>query len=429
MLVFYTPIMNKGTLSFFLIIMLTAVFLTPTTATASFAPPSNWEDETRRFRLHITVEAPSDFVNKPVSLPINFGKQLQQAGEWRPFDPDSLHLMEVNSAERPLASNLPFQFDTVRGKAAGQFRFLAAGDTLANTPRHFQLYFDVQTAKVAAKTAVPAVAVESGVVDEGHESLRIQTLGGTYFYHLAGGGFSSLLDAEGNDWIDYHPGGGSAGEFRGIPNAVFPDGHFHPGSIAHTSKILSQGPIETIIQATTTDGNWEVIYTFLPAYVTVEFVKTPGPYWFQYEGTPGGKLDLDSDRVVFSDGVELTAGELRNEDIPGDEEWVYFADGVNGRSLFFINHTPDDIPDTYWPLDGTMTVFGFGREQTSLQPLLDEPRKFTLGLVQATSFADTSRHINSAMGHLDATLSGFEQRHPVSLPLLFQPRSGQLFSR
>jgi hypothetical protein len=60
-------------------------------------------------------------------------------------------------------------------------------------------------------------------------AVKIETQTATYFYQKENGGFSSIVDNDGVDWVGFHPTSGSegAGEFRGIPNAVFPGGGFH----------------------------------------------------------------------------------------------------------------------------------------------------------------------------------------------------------
>jgi hypothetical protein len=79
---------------------------------------------------------------------------------------------------------------------------------------------------LAGPLTAQGVAIEDGVVYEGQESYRITTRSATYVYHQEGGGLASLKDRDGVEWIGYRPGGGSAGEFRGIPNF----GAFgHPG--------------------------------------------------------------------------------------------------------------------------------------------------------------------------------------------------------
>lgn len=405
------------------------LFITLTIATLTVQPTAadsaatsintlNWWDDERHFRVPIILTAATSLIDKVVSVNVQFPHLLQTMGEWRTFDPASLHLIEVTEAGAQLANNLPFQLNT----QDGQLYFLVPGNTSSDQTRYFHVYFDVLAARVTPKIVTPQVSVEQDVVDEEQASWRISTQGGTYDYHLAGAGFSSLVDAEGNDWIDYHPTGGSFGDFRGVPNLVFPDKHFHPGATSAISTLTTEGPLVSTVTATTSDDAWEVIYTFFPTYVDIEVMKMAQPYWFLYEGTPGGTLDLDADRIVYSDGVEITAGQGRNEDISGDEEWAYFADPNNGRSLFLINHMPDTIADTYWPLDGVMTVFGFGREQTSLEPMLDSPRRFSMGLVDTTEPAEVINYISSTKNLIDVTLGQPSQRHKTSLPLIIKPK-------
>ncbi len=79
---------------------------------------------------------------------------------------------------------------------------------------------------------------------EGQECLRIVTPSATYLYHKEGAGLASLIDREGRDWISYHPGNRSAGEFRGIPNL----GEFgHPGYTGErgaVTRVIASGPLK-----------------------------------------------------------------------------------------------------------------------------------------------------------------------------------------
>jgi hypothetical protein len=72
----------------------------------------------------------------------------------------------------------------------------------------------------------PVVTATDDVPHEGQLSIVVSTAIGTWYYHKPGGGFASLDDVDGQDWIGYTPGGGSAGEYRGIPNG----GGFHPST-------------------------------------------------------------------------------------------------------------------------------------------------------------------------------------------------------
>lgn len=62
------------------------------------------------------------------------------------------------------------------------------------------------------------IELTDDIPEEGMLTCRIGTPGATWFYQNDAGGFSSLLDADGTDWLSFHPFGGSDGIYRGIPN-------------------------------------------------------------------------------------------------------------------------------------------------------------------------------------------------------------------
>ena len=228
-----------------------------------------------------------------------------------------------------------------------------------------------------------------------------------------------MIDADGNDWINYNQASGAAGEFRGIPNLVFPEGHFHPGATTASTKILNEGPLKATIESVTIDGRWRGRWEFYPGYARFTVLATDHDYWFLYEGTPGGLLEEDSDFVMRSDGVSSL---LTNEwalDLDGDE-WVYFADPNVGRSLFLANHSDDTVIDSYRPLAGLMTVFGFGRD--GINSLLnDVPAEFTVSLVESTDFSNTSIVGLSAYKPLTATVQLSESLAPTAAGVAVQP--------
>src|SRR2546430_13171643 len=83
---------------------------------------------------------------------------------------------------------------------------------------------------LAAKNVITVQEIDY----QGQPSYKIVTPSATWIYHQQGAGFAALIDRDGHDWISYRPGGGSAGEYRGIPNCGM---CFHPGYITSTSRI------------------------------------------------------------------------------------------------------------------------------------------------------------------------------------------------
>lgn len=62
-----------------------------------------------------------------------------------------------------------------------------------------------------------------------------------------------------------------------------------------------------------------------------------------------------------------------------------------GRSLFLLHHEADSVTDCYWPMEGNMTVFGFGRtgHGRKLRPLMTAiPSRFSIGFVESLDYGD-----------------------------------------
>jgi len=229
-------------------------------------------------------------------------------------------------------------------------------------------------------TLRPQVSV-SEVDHQGQPSYRIETLSAAYVFHKEGGGLASLFDPEGNDWISYRPDGRASGEFRGIPNL---GDVFHPGYTGERgakTELIEKGPGRVVLDVRARNGKWRARWEFHPDRAEMTLLEAGGPYWFLYEGTPGGKLDLEAGWWMASDGLRRPLEAHMSQDLP-DPEWVIFGNKVSRRVLQIINHQPADEPDQYWPMDGAMTVFGFGREYRCCGKFLrTAPARFTVKLL------------------------------------------------
>jgi hypothetical protein len=217
-------------------------------------------------------------------------------------------------------------------------------------------------AVAALASAAPVLAQTVQVEDyQGQPAFRIETPSATWIYHRLGAGFASLLDPDGHDWIAYRPGGRASGEFRGIPNLIHPGAGMHPGGEICNSDITVREKGRVRIISNCEDGAWAAHWDVFPGFARLTVTKAPRPYWFLYEGTPGGKLDLDRDFWLLSDGTKGSMNDSFGKDLP-DPEWIAFGDDRSRRLLVIARETPDDSLDQFYQMDGAMTVFGFGRE-------------------------------------------------------------------
>ncbi len=213
----------------------------------------------------------------------------------------------------------------------------------------------------------------------GQPTFRIDTPAATWYYHKAGGGFASLIDPGGRDWIGFGPTGGSDGAYRGIPNLVHPAGYFHPGGDGCDSRVVDASDARVVIESTAAGGRWAVRWAIEPLWARMTVLAAPEPYWFLYEGTPGGKLDEAGDFCLRSRWIRTTAGESWDEML-AHPKWVAFGSPAAGRALLLVHHDGGDETDSYRPMEHAMTVFGFGRQGLA-KFLTGTDRRFTVQLV------------------------------------------------
>jgi hypothetical protein len=340
--------MRKNPMSCFAACLLLIPALLLGGAPAVFAG-GTWADATRQFRLPVTAGGGGfDRSEKPAELPVNFTAALSSIGRSGSLDENSLRVVEVDAGGTVLNPDVPWQFDkdsdfNAASKASGTLVLIMKGTTLAAQDRYYHVYFALSGGGYTPASVTPQVAFTDNVQDAGQASYKIETAGGTYYYHKQGAGFSSWLDADGNDWLSFDPtpGSGGAGEYRGIPNSCYPEGHFHPGKTSASSTLISQGPLKVTYRSTTNDNLWQCVWEVFPQYARMTMVKADHPFWLLYEGTPGGSIEPSTDFMTFSDGTVKALTEIWTGELSGDE-WVYFSDPYTGGSGLlhrFVLHT------------------------------------------------------------------------------------------
>ncbi len=239
----------------------------------------------------------------------------------------------------------------------------------------------------------------SETVEQGIPSLKIETPSATYIYDKAGGGFISMIDKDGQDWISFKnvdaapPSNNAVSKYRGIPNlGIEGDDQDagHPGFDRCETKMIASNLIETISKT----GSWKFRWSFYDHYAKFTMVKTvPGiPYWFLYEGTPAGKYDPA--KMYWGnnlDGRMNTCPDLlQNTGTYNNWSWVYTGQKDYSRILFLKQLNPDENPDLFSYMSGTvgieagkapdgMVCFGFGRAQHTLPVLQDQNNEFVIG--------------------------------------------------
>jgi len=249
----------------------------------------------------------------------------------------------------------------------------------------------------------------------GRTHFRIVTSSATYLVDSASGGLSSMIDADGNDWIAFsqEPWGeypaSAASAYRGVPNLIFRgefDGSGHPGHAGVVTDIVGANQV----LCHTPGGPWAWTWSFLPTHVQLDVhnVSDTLAYWFLYEGPAGGKYEplqtyyaTNASKPAFAQldhfkGQEEVA--LRN--------WYYFGNGNVSRTLFMVQVERDNLLDHYSILgndtvginspDG-MLVAGFGRAPGAV-PLLQKPNRFLIGFsegegISAMAYAQKTQEI------------------------------------
>ncbi len=396
----------------------------------------SWLGTAWRFRVPVTVSVGSyERLDMPAEVQLNFTQLMSGFGFSGTFLENSLRVVEVDGTGGIIDTAVAFQFDkdtdyNATSKASGRLVLIAGGTTASGTTRTYHVYFQGGSGTFQAAQVMPEVILTDNITDAGQSSFRIQATGSTYYYHKQGAGFSSWVDANGNDWLSFDPtpGSGSAGEYRGIPNAIHPavgSGSFHPGMTNSTSDIVHTGPVKATFHSMTNDGLWECVWEIYPRFARMTMTKAAGSYWLLYEGTPGGLLQPATDFMVRSDGTQTALSTTWTADIPTNE-WAYFSDpnvGTGGRSLFMIHNEDDTATDIYWPMNAQMTVFGFGRNGTDQTLLTGVPQHLTMGLMDGTQFAQSSKIINGAYRPMTVT-AGSPEQEQVGAPQTLYPAGG-----
>ncbi len=387
-----------------------------------------WKRDDYKYRTLIRVGAAGYARrDKPVEIEIDFSRLLQRLDKSDFIDPQQIILYEQHEQQKRGLARVPFQFDRdveyqPWTDTKGTLTFILDGVTAPHQVRHFELYFGDLNGFRADKfpATISPVSVQRVQEHEGQESYCVAAQNAIYYYHKFGAGFASLEDRDSYDWLSYNPGvgpesqSGSGGKYRGTPNMGHPEGYCHPGEAVSDTCILSMGPIKAALESQSHDGKMHCRWDIFPRYARMTVLKMRLPYWFLYEGTPGGKLDMLTDKCIRVHGQEYIitrADEKWQGDVQTSEglEWLAFTDPPLNRSMYIVHHEDDEAIDSYWPMNQEMTVFGFGRLGLN-KYMRATPACFTLGLTDSTDADQIHTAVNNACQPLYIAFGPVEAR-------------------
>ena len=380
--------------------------IVPTPTATTDPGQEGWWDTRWHFRLPLSIKADGAVrTDKTAEIRLNFTTLLQSVGETNRFALNSIRVIEVDTNNVIVDNAVPFQFDPDAdyngfNNAQGTLNLLMAGVTPGNGTRFYHIYFDiVGSFDYPPPDVQPLVIAKDNKMDEGFASFQFNTAIGTYFYHKDGGGFSSLNDKNGKDWINYSTATGSAGDYRGIPNLVPPasGGFFHPGRTGVSSQLINSGPLKATFESQVLDAQsqvlWDLKWEIFHDTARMTMIKANTNYWFLFEGTPGGTLEVNQDYMVLANKAQYLTSDKWTMPLTNGE-WLYFVDPTQQRSLYLVHHEADNLTDSYSALNDEMTVFGFGRKSVTAY-MNQTQTQFSFGLVDAVSFNDLQTAVNN----------------------------------
>jgi hypothetical protein len=247
-------------------------------------------------------------------------------------------------------------------------------------------------------TARAQVKIENEAFDEGQAAFHVSTPFYSVYLQKEAGGLSSMCDPENNDWIGYRNAGtesypaSAASSYRGIPNLVNGgegSGTGHPGFYNCHSELSS----DSVVTVWSTDGKWKMKYEFHTTHIVLSVTESdPGhPYWFLYEGSPGGvfkpeKTVWGTDRITLSGDIPCY---YSGQSLQFSSKYIWFGRTDQKYTFFLAIEGNDDCPELLGFLgnkgcpenspDG-MVVFGFGRGPEAKSFLMGK-RKLIFGFV------------------------------------------------
>lgn len=226
-------------------------------------------------------------------------------------------------------------------------------------------------------------------------AFEVHTPTASYWLVKQAAAIVSIVDSVGQQWINFSSG---FRPNRGVPNL---GGCCQPGNPAKLGLPTMTTQIDPAFTVTSThlrlvskaaDESYWLVWDFFLTHVTVTINRAQSAFGFTYRGVPGGSL-TSTDRLVLSSGASQSATVPWTGDLPGTAEWAYLSDPTEQESLFLIQHTGDNVPESYQIADGDSAMFVFGGGH-----LTQTPVRFSLGLINAPDDKSVRDRITFVVG-------------------------------
>lgn len=263
----------------------------------------------------------------------------------------------------------------------------------------FQSYEFSKVTEKNSKAPITEIKIEEVFYKRGPH-FKISSEYATWYLEKASGGFSSVIDRQGNDWIDWSDTGedkfpsSAAFDYRGIPNMIHAsekdNGAGHPGfDVIRKVEILD----ENSIRFTSKSGKLLWSFHFSDNYVRmdIEEISDEQLYWILYEGPVGGDYNPSNAYWGTDQGMRSFIPDYLGEETVEEQwQWIYFGDKSQDRVFFAAQHYPDPLPDIMGFMGASlkglkaedgMVVFGFGRSKKA-KPLMNSRNSYYFGFYE-----------------------------------------------
>ncbi len=262
------------------------------------------------------------------------------------------------------------------------------------------------------------VHIDKIIDRNGRKIFQVETRNGLYLYDSAAGRFASVFDSEHVDWVGHRDDSagypaGAAGYFRFLPDLVsgFPESH-SGNSTLDLCRSTWESPNR--IRSVSIKGNMEWTWTFFNNYAVMAIIKSDSinPYWFLYEGIPGG--EYKPYRQYWGTSLGGPWNDIPdlyfNEPFIHHFQWIYFGDENINRVFFMAQAETDSFPDYFAYLGNTregvispdgMVVAGFGRGEDAKPYFIKPGRHFIIGFYdQQIKSPKVHKKISAYLEHL-----------------------------